>query len=286
MKQVISLLSLLLLVSACSNRTNGQYSAESKSVEVYEYYPNGGIKSIGNYIDGKSGIHDDGFQIRETLSYEEVIPLLDTLGIRLTLMRAPYTAIGMCDDAMRMQIDKNLESINTEGIIPNMQLLWSDKKEAYEGKPLHYLYAVKTPGKRDTYITSRDMVSAQKSYDQRSQQTTVDVTFTGEGITTLGKLTGDNVGNPLAMVVNGRVISAPTVNEAIWGGKLQISGNFTDKEAEDLVALINMRVLNGECREYHENGNLKSIRNYTKGEQTGSWKAFDENGKLIREYKR
>ncbi len=49
------------------------------------------------------------------------------------------------------------------------------------------------------------------------------------------QITGDNVGRPIAMVIDGRVYSAPTVNCAIEGGRSQITGTFNEAEAQLLA---------------------------------------------------
>ena len=53
-----------------------------------------------------------------------------------------------------------------------------------------------------------------------------------------GDVTRDNVGRPFAIVLDGKVISAPVIREPILGGNGQISGNFTVTEANDLALLL------------------------------------------------
>jgi preprotein translocase subunit SecD len=52
------------------------------------------------------------------------------------------------------------------------------------------------------------------------------------------KWTGENVGEELAIVVDGEVVSAPRIMSAITGGSLQISGQFTQKEIRELERAI------------------------------------------------
>ena len=52
------------------------------------------------------------------------------------------------------------------------------------------------------------------------------------------RITEDNVGNPFAIVLDGKVLSAPVIREPITGGAGQISGNFTVQQASDLAALL------------------------------------------------
>jgi len=53
----------------------------------------------------------------------------------------------------------------------------------------------------------------------------------------------ENIGKPLAIFLDGQPISVPIVNEAITGGKAQISGNFTPEEAKLLVGRLNSGAL-------------------------------------------
>lgn len=63
--------------------------------------------------------------------------------------------------------------------------------------------------------------------------------FTDTGAVKFARITGDHVGEQLAIVIDGRLISYPTLMEAIEGGKCQISGNFSQKEAEAYALLLN-----------------------------------------------
>jgi preprotein translocase subunit SecD len=56
-----------------------------------------------------------------------------------------------------------------------------------------------------------------------------------------GELTARSVGEQVAMLVDGGVVSAPSITSAITGGKIEISGKFTRKEAEDLAAALGGR---------------------------------------------
>ena len=51
-------------------------------------------------------------------------------------------------------------------------------------------------------------------------------------------LTSDNVGRPIAIVLDDIVYSAPNVNDPIEGGNSEISGNFTVQEAQDLANIL------------------------------------------------
>ena len=62
--------------------------------------------------------------------------------------------------------------------------------------------------------------------------------FDGEGAKLFGDLTAANVNQRLAVVVDGEVISAPNLNEAIYGGSAEISGSFTETSARSLATAL------------------------------------------------
>ena len=81
------------------------------------------------------------------------------------------------------------------------------------------------------------IVNANKNLNQRSQFE-VNMTMNAEGAKTWAKLTKNNIGKSIAIVLDGYVYSNPTVQSEITGGRSQITGNFTAQEADDLVNIL------------------------------------------------
>lgn len=69
-------------------------------------------------------------------------------------------------------------------------------------------------------------------------QVEVSLTLTSEGGKTFRRLTGDNVGRNLSIILDGVVYSSPRINEAIGGGRASISGGFTLEEAKQLAVVL------------------------------------------------
>ena len=65
----------------------------------------------------------------------------------------------------------------------------------------------------------------------------IDIKLNKEGSENFKKMSAQNIGKPIAIVLNKTLISAPYVNEEIPEGRLQISGNFTVEEAEKFIKL-------------------------------------------------
>ncbi|MBR2188035.1 MAG: protein translocase subunit SecD [Eubacterium sp.] len=81
----------------------------------------------------------------------------------------------------------------------------------------------------------------------------VELTLTSEGSTKFADATGENVGKRIAIVYDGEVISNPTVQQKITGGKAQITGMSTIEEAKNLASNIRIGSLSLELREIYSN---------------------------------
>ena len=82
----------------------------------------------------------------------------------------------------------------------------------------------------------------------------VDIEFNSEGARLFDKITGENVGKRIAIVLDNTSYSSPVVKERISGGKAQISGGFTMEEAGDLAIVLRAGATSRSCKsnsEYH-----------------------------------
>lgn len=89
----------------------------------------------------------------------------------------------------------------------------------------------------DVAIGGEELVDAQPSFDQNSRPV-VSFRFNTQGAITFGEITSQNVGRRFAIVLDGEVITAPTIQSPITGGTGQISGSFTSESASDLAVLL------------------------------------------------
>jgi len=92
--------------------------------------------------------------------------------------------------------------------------------------------------KKRAIISGGDLVDAQPSFDQRTNEPIVTFRFNSSGARRFGDVTSENVGRPFAIVLDGKVISAPVIQEPILGGTGQISGDFSVEEANNLAILL------------------------------------------------
>lgn len=89
-----------------------------------------------------------------------------------------------------------------------------------------------------TDLTGADLVKAEVAFDQISSSPVVSIEFSEAGSKKFAEITERNVGKPLAILLDGQVVSAPQVNEAIIGGRAQISGSFTTEVARELAVQL------------------------------------------------
>jgi SecD/SecF fusion protein len=87
-------------------------------------------------------------------------------------------------------------------------------------------------------VSGENLVDAQATFDQRTNEPVVSFRFDTKGATRFGQATQENVGRLFAIVLDKQVISAPRINEPILGGSGQISGSFTVESANNLAVLL------------------------------------------------
>ena len=94
-----------------------------------------------------------------------------------------------------------------------------------------------------TPLTGRYLERAELSFDSITQESQVQLQFDEEGAKLFEELTAKNVSRPLAIFLDGQLLSAPIVQEPIAGGKAQITGQFSVQEARQIVRDLNAGAL-------------------------------------------
>lgn len=89
-----------------------------------------------------------------------------------------------------------------------------------------------------TVLTGKDLRDARAQMTGSGSQAVVGLEFTDEGGAKFADLTARNIGRPISILLDGEVLTSPVVQEAITGGKAQISGSRNMEEAEHLAILL------------------------------------------------
>jgi len=145
-------------------------------------------------------------------------------------------------------------SDENQKLVADFQKLVAEKKgdvkaaqAAFATPPKYTLTFIKSDGsapetpifinRRPEMLDGKDLDRAFAMTDQWGQYE-VTLRFNNKGARAFGKVTSEYVGKRLAIVLDGKVYSAPNINEPIYGGSARISGNFTQKEAKQLAVVL------------------------------------------------
>jgi SecD/SecF fusion protein len=159
-------------------------------------------------------------------------------------------------------INKYLAIAKSKNIFPSkLKFMWGSKeveqKNADDKVVATYfeLYAVKQSDSKGRPALSGDIITdARKDYDQRQGGVPlISMSMNSEAAAKWKTITGANRGKSIAVVMDNMVYSAPRVNSEISGGQSQITGNFTDAEADALAAILSAGKLPAPARIVEEN---------------------------------
>ncbi len=150
--------------------------------------------------------------------------------------------IGYATAADTAAVNRMLANPQVANLFPvEFRPMWSVKpSEFFQGANVYELIAIKVSSRDGKAPLDGGVVTdARVNYDdRRGGEPKVSMSMNAEGANTWAKLTADNIGKRIAIVLDGTVYSYPVVNGAITGGNSEISGNFTVDEATDLTNVL------------------------------------------------
>lgn len=178
---------------------------------------------------------------------EEATRAANPLFSLLELQNRGGAVVGIARKANMAKIDSLIKIAHDHKFIrEDLLLLWGNSpiKDPTTNKETDYyeLYAIKNTrdGAPDL---SGDVVTSSRSEvsDNRigNRGPVVTMTMDEEGARKWARLTRDNIGRSIAVVLDNVVYSAPTINSEITGGRSEISGNFTVEQTVDLANVLN-----------------------------------------------
>ena len=146
--------------------------------------------------------------------------------------------IGVANESDTAAVNRIIRSAAAKRLLPtDLKCCWSvkgvDKKGVY-----FQLVALRTSN-GEAALGDADMIdNASAELNQFSGSYEISMTMNNDAASKWAKLTRDNIGKQVAIVLDDQVYSFPTVNTAIEGGRSSITGNFTVEEANDLVNVL------------------------------------------------
>ena len=192
---------------------------------------------LGEEIQSNSAAEDDAaFE-----NYKKQNPLFAVLQPSNARGNA---CIGYAQGSDTAVVNRLLNMTQVKDLLPaEFRAMWSVKpSQMIAGGNWYELVAIKA-ATRDgkAPLDGGSVTDARVSYDgtgRNQGNPTVSMTMNAEGANIWARLTKDNIGKQIAIVLDGLVYSYPTVQSEISGGSSQISGNFTVEEATDLTNVL------------------------------------------------
>ena len=170
-------------------------------------------------------------------------PLFGILRPHVDPKGQPYqgSLIGLASFRDTATVNKYLKMNQIRSLFPrDLRFYWSQEPYKYDDtKTFYELHAIK--------VTTRDgrapldgsvITSARPSTGVISSEIKVEMSMNAEGAKTWARLTRENIGRCIAVVLDGYVRSWPRVTTEITGGNSEITGNFTLEEAQDLANIL------------------------------------------------
>ncbi len=160
-------------------------------------------------------------------------PLLVLLNYDGNNYRGPVIGTALHSDTAA--INAMLNSQQAKSILPrDLKLCWT-VKAIDPAETLFQLVALKDVNRGKASLEGDVITDARADFGQTSAYANVSMTMNAEGAKAWARITKDNIGKSIAIVLDGYVYSFPTVQNEITGGNSSITGNFTVEEAKDLA---------------------------------------------------
>ncbi len=173
--------------------------------------------------------------------YKKANPLFAALQPSVSSAGQPYQGpvVGTAHYTDTAKVMAMLNSQVAKSLLPReLHLCWTvkaiDEAEAY-----YQLVALKSQTSGRPSLEGDVITDARADFGQTSAYANVSMTMNAEGARDWQRITRDNIGKSIAIVLDGYVYSFPTVQNEIAGGSSQITGNFTVEEAKDLANTLN-----------------------------------------------
>jgi SecD/SecF fusion protein len=161
--------------------------------------------------------------------------------------KGPVIGAAFVKDTARINRIFEMEQIRNK-LPREFKPLWSIKPVDKDGKVLQ-LIAIRMPSRDHMApLDGSAVVDARKQKGQFSDNWEISMSMNAEGAHTWKRLTHDNVGKGIAIVLDDFVYSYPNVEGEIAGGNSNITGNFTIEEADDLANILKVGKLPAPAR--------------------------------------
>jgi SecD/SecF fusion protein len=169
-------------------------------------------------------------------------PLFGILIPRVTAegQAMPSSMIGLANAKDTAKIDAYLKMNQIKTLFPrDLKLLWSQNPYKQDPtKTMYELHAIKITTRDGRPPLGGDVITSARTSTGVTGDVKVDMSMNSEGSKTWARMTRENIGRCIAVVLDGYVRSYPRVQNEITGGSTEITGDFTIEEADDLSNIL------------------------------------------------
>jgi SecD/SecF fusion protein len=153
----------------------------------------------------------------------------------------PTSMVGLASSKDTAKVNALLKMNQIKALFPrDLKLAWSQNPYKYDPTKTYYeLHAIKITTRDGRPPLDGDVVtSARTSSGITGSEIKVDMSMNAEGAKVWARMTRENVGRSVIVLLDGYVRSSATVQGEISGGSTEITGNFTIEEADDLANIL------------------------------------------------
>ena len=186
---------------------------------------------------GDSAAAAEADQEAQVAEYKKNNPLFAILNPSINQAGQAYRGpvIGTVHYVDTAKVNAMLNSQIAKAVLPRDARFFWTVKAIDEAGSYFQLVALKAQRDGRASLEGDVITDARADFSQLSAYANVSMSMNAEGAKTWQRLTKDNIGKSVAIVLDGYVYSFPTVQTEIAGGNSQITGNFTVEEAKDLA---------------------------------------------------
>jgi len=159
--------------------------------------------------------------------------------IQLPGVKDPKRAIDLIGKTARLEFklvdeENSLEEALKGNVPAGSEILQEAAVDRKTGRKTSVPYLLK----KRAPLTGESLTDARVQLDNQMGEPYVSISFDSRGARVFERITGDNVGKRLAIVLDDKVYSAPVIRDKISGGKAQITGAFSMDDAKDLAIVL------------------------------------------------
>jgi SecD/SecF fusion protein len=182
---------------------------------------------------------EDAANINDEEYFQKNFPLFYVLHLNPEMTEGKGPIVGTVQKIDMKTVDKYLNMRKVQDVLPRqLKLRWGvkpiDEQESY-----YQLYALKVTTRNGRAPLEGDVVTdATDEFSQHTNAAEVSMRMNSEGAKKWARLTKENIGRCVAIVLDDQVYSAPVVQSEIPSGQSNISGHFTQEEAKDLANVL------------------------------------------------